>query len=215
MTLEYDHPDWRGETVFILGGGPSLRGFDAERLRGRRVIAVNEAGLSMCPWADIMFWADLRFAYWNLDRIVHENQSEYRYTCQKYAIEDIPRARYIQWQACRPGQPGSCFSADPEMISGFDGGSRCINLAYHTGARYVVLLGFDMHDYPREIWQAGNWHTAHKEPPLPNQRAQKFIPAHNRMAAEIARLMLPFEVINATAGSALKCWTPGKLEDWL
>lgn len=34
---------WPGETVFILGGGPSVRTEDLELLRGRRVIAINSS----------------------------------------------------------------------------------------------------------------------------------------------------------------------------
>src|SRR3972149_821520 len=49
---------WRGERCFIIGGGPSLAGFDFERLRGQgRIIAVNKAYLD-APFADILFFMD-------------------------------------------------------------------------------------------------------------------------------------------------------------
>lgn len=42
---------WDGETCFILGGGASLAGFEAARLRGRgRVVALNNAGLGARGW---------------------------------------------------------------------------------------------------------------------------------------------------------------------
>ena len=62
-------PDWTGQTCCILGGGPSLRGFAADRLRGRRVIGINEAGLTLVPWCDVLMWADQRWLDWNKDRL--------------------------------------------------------------------------------------------------------------------------------------------------
>lgn len=208
---DYTHPDWTGETVFVLGGGPSLLGFDAERLRGHgRVIAVNEAGLTLCPWADVLFWSDIRWVDWNLERIALHT-GEYRYTNQTYGIERIPRARLVKW---RP-QDAWCFEHD--TIAGLDSGGRCINLAHHLGARRAVLLGFDMRDYALENWRDGNWHDKHPEPPLPDQRAERFIPAHARMAAALRALDfgIDFEVLNATPGSALTCWPKRELENLL
>ncbi|MBZ7921652.1 hypothetical protein LAC81_07640 [Ensifer adhaerens] len=51
--------EWAGEPAFILGGGASLEGFDASRLIGRgRIIAVNDAGLDLAPFADVLYFAD-------------------------------------------------------------------------------------------------------------------------------------------------------------
>lgn len=219
---KYPMPDWTGETVFILGGGPSLKGFDPRRLRGHKVIGVNEAGLSLCPWADILFWADMRWIQWNAPRL-HLHTGEYRYTCQLAGLTEDMRARYIEWKPRITDEPNlkwNAFDLDPEKVAGFDGGSRCINLAYHTGAERVVLLGFDMHDLPMTSWRDGNFHSEHAEPPLEGQRAEKFIPAHDRMATEIERLResdegFTFEVLNATPNSALRCWPRVKLENVL
>jgi len=51
---------WPGETVFIIGGGPSVRGQNIEALRGRRVIAINSSYL-VAPWADYLIFADERW----------------------------------------------------------------------------------------------------------------------------------------------------------
>lgn len=47
---------WPGETIFVLGAGPSLRYVDLSRLRGRRVVTVNYAGLY--PAADALVFVD-------------------------------------------------------------------------------------------------------------------------------------------------------------
>ncbi len=206
----WEHPDWSGEMVFILGGGPSLRGFDPAILRNHPVIAIHEAGLTMCPWADILFWSDVRWQQWNEQRIALHT-GEMRYTCQRGWIEEVDRARYIHFvPRCADGSMNA-FDNDPRSLGGYDSGSRCINLAYHTGAAGAVLLGFDMHDLPLPRWQEGNWHDAHKAPPEDGQRA-KFREAHDRMAAALPE---GFAVYNATPGSALTCWPTLPLEEFL
>lgn len=50
-------PLFRGETVFCLACGPSLTQETVEKLRGRRVIAVNSS-VYMAPWADVLFFTD-------------------------------------------------------------------------------------------------------------------------------------------------------------
>lgn len=51
---------WAGETVFILGGGPSLAGQGTERLRGRRCIAINSSYIRH-PFCDYVFSGDQRW----------------------------------------------------------------------------------------------------------------------------------------------------------
>lgn len=50
-------PIWAGQTVFLIGGGPSLRCFDFGRLLGRHCLAINEAFVD-APWADLLFFRD-------------------------------------------------------------------------------------------------------------------------------------------------------------
>src|SRR5262245_64746309 len=52
--------EWPGETVFIVGGGPSVLGQDLEALRGRRVIVINSSCFAM-PWADLLYFGDWRW----------------------------------------------------------------------------------------------------------------------------------------------------------
>src|SRR4029450_12910778 len=54
--------EWPGETVFIVGGGPSVLQQDLGLLRGRRVIVINSSFYSV-PWADILYFGDYR--WWN------------------------------------------------------------------------------------------------------------------------------------------------------
>lgn len=206
------HPDWSGETVALLGGGESLKSFDPVCLNwaGWKVAAINEAGLSLAPAADLLFWSDVRWVNWNIDRL-EDNHSPLRYTCQEHRIAEIPRARHIEFVPRLPNGEWNAFDRDPERIGGHDSGTKAINLLYHLRAARVVLLGFDMHDYDDE-WRRGSWHDKHELPPLTCQRTERFIPAHERMAAALPD---GFEVVNATPGSALECWPLVRLEELL
>lgn len=42
---------------YVVGSGPSLRGFDYESLRGQKIIAVNSA-VRFVPWADTWVTCD-------------------------------------------------------------------------------------------------------------------------------------------------------------
>jgi len=52
-------PIWKGQTVYLIGGGPSLKGFDWNRLRNKKSIAINKA-IKFWPEADAMYWTDGR-----------------------------------------------------------------------------------------------------------------------------------------------------------
>jgi len=62
MTAFWSVPhEWPGETVFVIGGGPSVLGQDLGSLRGRRVIAINSSAYAV-PWADILYFGDWRWS---------------------------------------------------------------------------------------------------------------------------------------------------------
>lgn len=198
-------PNWRGQTCFILGGGPSLRGFDAEILRGRGpVIGINEAGLTMAPWCDVLFWADRQWLEWNGSRL-------HLHTGALKVHRHIGRVDGARRIGFRSGRLWPLANA----VGGHDSGSSCINLAWHFRAARIVLLGFDCHDLPVSRWQEGNWHSAHKKAPPEGQRANKFLPAHRMIAADLGRRGRADMVINATPGSALDCWPIMPLDEIL
>lgn len=192
-------PDaWAGETTFILGGGPSLRAFDCDQLKGHgRVIAVNDAGLYKAPWADVLFWADQRWLEWNQKKLgLHTGPL--KITRKRPHVEtrhDIKVMRFLP----------SKFSHAPDAVGGWCGGSSAINLAYLLGSRLVVLLGFDM--------RPGNWHSNHKMPPVPNQHRDRFIPTIESMAPHLSEAGV--KVFNATPDSALKCFPIADIEEFI
>lgn len=198
------YPDWKGERAVIIGGGPSVNDLDWKALAAwdGRKIALNEAGLTVCPDADLLYWADRQWGQWNEDRY-HLNKSEWRFTSADGEWPGrLPNTRFVRTDNSKH------FHTSPKFIVGIDSGSRAINLAYHCGIRTVYLLGYDMKDVPRGDWRNGYFHEQHKQAPHTAVRSNTFVPAHGKLAAALPP---DFQVINCTKGSALKCYPS---QDW-
>lgn len=181
---------WPGGTAYILGGGPGLALVEPERLRGRHLIAINNAAVDFAPWADVAYWADRRWLEWNLAGLARHSGA---YKVTRAAPSEPPPFTVHRLRHDRL----SALSRDPAAVAGYCGGGNGVNLAYLMGAARIVLFGFDMRPL-------GHWHGGHPVESKPTNYAERYIPALRRMAAELARDGV--EVINATPGSALDCW---------
>ena len=143
---------WEGETAFIIGGGPSLKGFDFTPIKHRNVIGVNNS-YRFGSWVDVCWFGDLKWWNWHKKElktfkgiVAHCNTRSDIINCKwlvpyerrgPLGIDTTPNC--VSWNRC------SGFSA--------------INLAYHMGAKTIFLLGFDMnHDGSQR-----NWHNDHQE----------------------------------------------------
>lgn len=179
--------------MFILGGGPSLRGFDPELIRGKgKIIAINDAGLHLCPWADVLFFSDSRWYDWNKENMHLFKGKEIMSKGRAYLKPK--HVKTIKWDSRYPIHP------HPARVGGWCSGGTSLDLAVKRGAKSIILLGFDMND-DGEL----NWHNNHKLPPAPNRKADKFIPSMKRQAPAIAKRGV--RVLNATPGSKLP-WFP-------
>ena len=87
-------------------------------------------------------------------------------------------------------------------------GASAINLAYHLGAKRIILLGYDM----RKIDGKKNWHQDHKthQDLAPFKR---FLKPFLRIAEDLEKLGV--ECLNATEGSAINVFPFVKLEEVL
>ena len=193
---------WPDGTCFIIGGGPSLKNFDIERLRGQRVIAVNCA-FRLAPWIDVMYYGDCTWP-------------------KKYGCDDFSDFRGIKITTCpqhvnrqdvkvvtKKNSPYGIIT-DPQFVSwNLSSGACAINLAFHFGVKRIVLLGYDMHRINGEK----NWHNFYKD------QQKKHEP--------YARFMMPFphiekalkkhgvECLNATPGSDLTVFPIVELDEVL
>lgn len=126
-------PFFLGETIFIVGGGPSLKDFNFELLKNRVVIAVNKAFLYL-PFAQALYWSDSSF-YDSFKKEIHEFKGI------KVTKNPSPKAEDII-NVVETGREG--LELEPNGIrNGGNSGYAAINLAYHLGAKKIVLMGFD------------------------------------------------------------------------
>lgn len=179
---------WRGDPAFILGGGPSLQGVDVLALRRKgRILAINLA-FRLDRWADCVFANDRKWFF----QFGEELQETYRgglvVTTSNAPGGGLP---------LRKLKPTSKWplSTHPQMLAGWDGGSRSINLAYLLGANPIVLLGFDM--------RPGAWHDGYGVPSEPSAY-RKYQGFHDGMAPWLAREGVT--VWNCSPGTVLGCY---------
>jgi hypothetical protein len=195
--------EWPGSTVFILGGGPSLLGFDAEILRGAgRVIAINNA-YQLAPWADVLYYADRSWWHAHREAVLKVFKDKYRVSIG--TSEDGTKR-------LRTTGPGG-LEKDPSALKhGSNSGYQAIGLAYHLGAARIVLLGYDMHvEGARTHWHTGhpNWTPAAQEKALKEVFLPRFASLVDPLKAE------GIEVLNATPGSSLTCFPMAALSEVL
>ena len=193
--------EWRGETAVLLGGGPSLGAIDPALLRGRaRIVAINDAGLVLAPWADVLLYADDRWLAWNRADLGRFRGGRLVKRCRPLVSFAAPDVHVIERAPHRVD-----LSDDPRWVAGFCSGGAAINLAYLFGARRIVLLGFDM--------RPGHWHDRHRTASDPANYDRRYAAAIARMAPRLAAAGV--DVVNATPGSALRCFPILRPEDAL
>jgi hypothetical protein len=134
--------DWKN-TVYIIGGGSSLTGFNFQQLQGRIVLVINDAMLRL-PWATAVFSADRTWASKRSKELAQFNGE--RYLATGTLEPDIPEITHLM----RDNDPG--LSEHPQFLRvRGTSGYGALNLAFLKGAPQIVLLGFDYYA-PQQRW---------------------------------------------------------------
>lgn len=132
-------PWWSHKGVAIVAGGPSLKDFDFERLRGLHVLAVKGSIFDI-PWADAGFGADVqRFQEWQ-DKLAGLPTRVY-WSVWPDKVKAMPAADNITYLE---RVEGAEISTDPGKI--FDGGTSgfgALQIAALKKATRIGLFGFD------------------------------------------------------------------------
>jgi hypothetical protein len=147
-------PYWANETVYCLGGGPSLANFDFGQLVGRIVVAVNNAVYHYRASAAVV----------SVDNTwIERNASTLAFGFAGEIVLGVPEEQepvdlpvtWLRWKQ-RPG-----LSLNTEVLqSPSTSGYAAVNYAVLKGAKQIVLLGYDYcqpgeHWYPPYEWQSG------------------------------------------------------------
>lgn len=192
---------WKGRTVFVLGGGPSLIGFDFACLRGQSLIAINALGyrvLDIATASDILHGHDCGF-FENHPELVKLWPGLITSTSTD-AVNRYPGRILKIATLTNPN-----FLFDTHVKHGNSSGHTAISLAVALGATLIILLGFDMrlvngrsHSHDFYVEQASVYRTA-------------YIPAFRGWARAAARIGV--RIVNATPGSSLHEFPIMRLED--
>ena len=202
-TIEYSvvPKEFEGETIYIIGGGPSLKNFDFRSLAGSRTIAVNKA-MFFYPNADVLYWTDSRFYTWYKNDIDNFKSLKFTIKAGSQYNTDV--------KILKKGKAHG-LEKDPQILAhGFNSGYAAINLAYHLGAKRIILLGFDMSMSGLE----SHFHDGYPTVPAGNKVYQdKFLPGFKQLSAELKAAGIV--VLNASPYSKLTAFPKITLEQAL
>lgn len=221
-------PVWLGETVVVLGGGPSLTEQDVHTVAvacaggASRCIAVNDAYL-LADWADVHYAADLRWHAWHSAGIAKPTigltadqvrQKWAMFAGQKCSIENgltaVGDEAVHVLRNANGASHGYGLSTNPRaLVTGRNSGFQALNLAVLAGARRIVLLGFD--GKPASDGRS-HWFGEHPEP------MSTAVYAYFRQAMSAAEDDLAaagVEVLNASPKSAIDTFKKVSIRDVL
>ena len=185
-------PIWIGETIFIIGGGTSLRDFNWASLNGKKTIAINKSIISY-PNANILYWTDSRVYSWLKQDIDNFNGLKYTIRDHHSYVGDIKILKKVN--------KFNLEESKDTLSHGNNSGYAAINLAYHLGAKRIILLGYDM----RNDGKKSHYHDGY---PVPitgdNIYRDEFIPGFQVLAHLLKTKGV--EVYNASLNSLLTVW---------
>lgn len=207
---------WPGETVVLIGGGPSLTPEQVNACRGRaRVIAINDA-LRLAPWCDVHYFCDERWWKWHHKKDWYQAYMGLRITLENlHLAKEEPTLKGVQntGRPDAPNRPTEALCAEPHgVMPGQNSGYQCINLAVHLGAARILLLGYDMKGVLVQRTIRTHWFGDH-----PDKTGDSI---YSDMLAQFPKLLKPLaalgvHVINCTPDSALGCFKKTTIEEAL
>jgi hypothetical protein len=183
---------WAGADVFIVGGGPSLAGFDWSLLHGKNTIGCNAAfklGVDVCK---VCFFSDQKWF-----QAYETELSTFTGEVVTHCPRLLPLSFRTPWlKGVRREKRGL-----HQKAIGFGGNSGCsaVNLALLMGAKRVFLLGFDC---KVEDVKQTHWHKWTIEQ-MNLQVFPKFIQGWGAIAVDLPTVFPGCEIINLNPDSAI------------
>ena len=194
---------WAGQRCFIIGGGPSLLGFDYERLRGERIIAVNRAYEDV-PFADILYAMDYQFYRWiiggDLGQPALERFNNFKGIRLWFDINNVafgPNVHYVRgFQAAHYGFPAAL---ERGIYGGNNSGYGALQVALLLKANPIYLLGYDFQ-------HAGG--RSHSHSGYPRKQSEHSVFGFKQGFIDLARDITAhgFRVVNLNPQSGLRCF---------
>lgn len=172
-----------------------------------RVIAVNDA-YRLAPFADLLYFADAQWWRWHKEKPEFKAFAGAMVTIEPTGLE-VDDARVFMLRSARKDRfsDDHGLSTDPAAIAdGRNSGYQAINLAALTGAKRIVLLGYD--SKPGAAGEA-HWFGNH---PIPTHTAtvNGFRKFYKQLVGPLKALGI--EIVNCSPGSAITCFPKASLE---
>lgn len=186
---------WKNEIVVCIASGPSLKKEDCDLIAKSQLktIVVNTS-YQLCLWADVLFAFDLKWWLY-YDRLVSKSGfkgEKVTHSFNAQATMDITSLDKCEWF---------------EHFG--NSGSAAISLAINTGARRILLLGYDCSltaDKP-------HWHGKHPEG-FNNCKSINYWPKQFKNVSDFAKRK-DVEIINCSRETTLTCFDRMDLLDAL
>lgn len=195
--------NWRDHTAVVVASGPSLADEQITLIEHSVVftIAVNNSYAKL-QHPDVVYACD--YLWWKLNHMkAKQNIPRRQLWTQDRAAAEQFQLSHIQWE----GKDG--LGKQGLRVNG-NSGAGAINLAYHFGARRILLVGMDMQTGPHG---EKHWHADHPKPMVQGQMFEEWIKKMGVLAKDLKAEGI--EVVNCTPGSALKHFPMGDLEQEL
>ena len=210
--------EWKDRRCFIVGGGPSLEGFDWSLLDGELVIAVNR-GFEFCN-PNIIVSCDADFMRWIEGKRDDGDGLCPKETARRFwdlkclrAMVDVPKQKYDFPAGLNllryAGNDGLSKSLRDGIVCGRNSGFAAMSLAMLLGANPIYLLGFDMQHRPSD--DKAHFYDKGK-PGRPQDSYHKYYRHYfDKVAPEIKAR--GHQVINLSPNSALECFEKGEFPE--
>ena len=200
---------WSDRPCFIVGGGPSLRGFEFSKLNSKHTIAVNRAQEYIYP--TILFFMDNETFYQEVMGGHFGRMARERFINAPLKISlNITGAMYDHKVYSVPMSEKAAMTTDIRdgLFEGDNSGFAALNLAVCLRANPIYLLGFDMSSNGTGLqsWFHQGYRLTGKD------SAYKRWLVHFEEACPVIK-GLGIGIINLNPASALRCFTFGNYKD--
>jgi hypothetical protein len=195
--------------VYIVAGGPSLRGFDFSRLDRKFCIAINKSIFEL-PYASMLWWSDMRFYSMHKERI-DGHRAPYKVT----GITNLQTLKYPEKVYIYTFSGHGGYDERREHLKdGNNSGFASLSLAIKLGAKRIRLLGYDFKfdDSAHSHWHDGHYdERGQKIRHTPDTFSKRMLPYFATLKEKTDELGI--DIINANPDSLLDVWPKRRIDD--
>jgi len=206
---------WEGKRCFLLGGGPSLIGFDYNLIKDELTIGVNKTFIQFS--ATINYVMDARFygmvtnpsnkenlyqswATYKGIKVFLKRNKKFKFDSSVYVVNALPNKSIS-------------FDLDKGIWPGNNSGFGALSLAIALGCKNIGLLGYDLSVDSKT--KKTHWHGGYldQNPKSMPKKLDKFKVPFNEFSE--AFVQQGIKITNLNFDSALKCFSFGKIKEFL